>query len=68
MLGMTKRRAKLPWRAVAGLRAFFVTVGTCGSRVTACDAEESATLPFVIPSAPGFPDRGTGESSVCGFL
>jgi hypothetical protein len=28
----------------------------------------SATFPFVIPSVPGFPASGTGESSVCGFL
>jgi hypothetical protein len=26
-LGMTKERAALPWRAVAGLKAFFITLG-----------------------------------------
>jgi hypothetical protein len=26
-LGMTKERAKAPWRAVAGQRAFFITLG-----------------------------------------
>jgi hypothetical protein len=28
----------------------------------------STTLPFVIPSVPGFPVSGTREGSVCGFL
>jgi hypothetical protein len=28
----------------------------------------SITLPFVIPSVPGFPARGAREGSVCGFL
>jgi hypothetical protein len=27
-----------------------------------------APTPFVIPSVPGFPANGTGESSACGFL
>jgi hypothetical protein len=28
----------------------------------------SVALPFVIPSVPGFPVRGAGGTSVCGFL
>jgi hypothetical protein len=39
-LGMTKGRATLPWIAVAGQKAFFITLG----------AEKSAAVAFVIPS------------------
>jgi hypothetical protein len=44
MLGMTKGRAALPGRAVAGWKALFITI-------TTITPNESVTLPFVIPSA-----------------
>jgi hypothetical protein len=34
----------------------------------ATEANGSNALPFVIPSVPWFPARGTGGTSVCGFL
>jgi len=53
-LGMTKGRGALPWRAFAGLKEFFITLGEPRAHESSVQQQlfvESAPLPFVIPSA-----------------